>query len=158
MSCRSGTDMRILLAATMLAVSLSGCSDIYFDRREHIVPNAGDAMASNRVTHMVDPWPAASANRNIAFNGEVMQQAVERYREGRVIPPVNATTSSAAYARAAATVANAAQTARNSTSTSSNAPSGWASKSAPAQPQTQPQSQPQFDPQYADAPPAGETR
>jgi hypothetical protein len=115
-------------------------------------------MASNRVTHMVDPWPAASANRNIAFNGEVMQHAVERYRQGRVIPPVNATTSSAAYARAAATAANAAQTARSSTSTSSSAPSGWASRSAPAQPQAQPQSQPPFDPQYADAPPAGETR
>jgi hypothetical protein len=150
--------MRFLVAAIALSVPLAGCSDIYFDRREHIVPYAGDAMASNRVTHMVDPWPAASANRNIAFNGEVMQHAVERYRQGRVIPPVNATTSSAAYARAAATAANAAQTARSSTSTSSSAPSGWASRSAPAQPQAQPQSQPPFDPQYADAPPAGETR
>lgn len=158
MSCRSGTDMRFLVAAIALSVPLAGCSDIYFDRREHIVPYAGDAMASNRVTHMVDPWPAASANRNIAFNGEVMQHAVERYRQGRVIPPVNATTSSAAYARAAATAANAAQTARSSTSTSSSAPSGWASRSGPAQPQAQPQSQPPFDPQYADAPPAGETR
>lgn len=158
MSFPSGTNMRILLAATLLAVPLSGCSDIYFDRREHIVPYAGDAMASNRVTHMIDPWPPASANRNIAFTGEVMQHAVERYREGRVIPPVNATTSSTAYAKAQATAANAAQTARSSTSTSSNGPSGWASKSAPAQSQPQPQSQPSSDPQYADAPPAGETR
>ena len=46
---------------------------------------------------MVDPWPPHSANRNIAFNGEKMQTAVERYRTGQVIPPVNATTSSAAY-------------------------------------------------------------
>lgn len=161
MSCPSGTDMRFLVAALALAVPLAGCSDIYFDRREHIVPYAGDAMASNRVTHMVDPWPAASANRNIAFNGEVMQHAVERYREGLVIPPVNATTSSAAYARASATAARAAQTTRSSTSTSSNgnAPSGWASKSTPQNSaQSQAQSQPQFPPQYADAPPPGETR
>ena len=50
---------------------------------------------------MVDPWPRASANRNIAFSGEKMQTAVERYRTNRVIPPVNATTSSAAYQAAA---------------------------------------------------------
>jgi hypothetical protein len=113
-------------------------------------------MAANRVTQMVDPWPASSANRNIAFNGEVMQRAVERYREGRVIPPVNATTSSAAYAKAQATAANAAQTARSSTATSSSAPSGWASKSAP--PAQQQQQAPAQQPQFADNPDPGETR
>ena len=143
------------LGALALATGLAGCSDIYVDRREHIVPYAGDAMAVNRVTHMVDPWPPSSANRNIAFNGEVMQHAVERYREGRVIPPVNATTSSAAYAKAQATAANAAQTARSSTSTSST-PSGWASKSAP--PAQQQQQAPAQQPQFADAPDPGETR
>jgi len=148
-----------LLGALTLATGLAGCSDIYVERREHIVPYAGDAMAANRVTHMVDPWPPASANRNIAFNGELMQHAVERYREGRVIPPVNATTSSTAYARAQATAANAAQSARNSTSAPASSPSGWASKSSP-QNQSQAQSQPQSasQPQYADAPPPGETR
>lgn len=161
MCCPSRTDMRLLAAVLAFSASLAGCSDIYYDRREHIVPYAGDAMASNRVTHMVDPWPPASADRNIAFNGEVMQQAVERYREGRVIPPVNATTSSTAYARASATAANAAQSARRATSTaaSSNAPSGWASNTPPqnaAQPQAQPQAQ--VEPQYADAPQPGETR
>ena len=40
---------------------------------------------------MIDPWPRASANRNIAFNGEKAATASERYRTGRVIPPVNAT-------------------------------------------------------------------
>ena len=43
---------------------------------------------------------AASGNRNIAYNGEKAAVAAERYRTGRVIPPVNATTSSAAYAGA----------------------------------------------------------
>jgi len=155
MSCPSRTRTRILAGIAGSSFLLSGCSDIYFDRRETIVPYAGDAMASNRVTHMVDPWPPASANRNIAFNGEVMQHAVERYREGRVIPPVNATTSSTAYAKAQATVANAAQTTRSSTSASSSAPSGWASKSAPAPSQVQAPapSQPQYD-----EPDPGETR
>ncbi len=158
MSSRSRTDMRWLVGAFLLATALPGCSDLYFDRRETIVPHAGNAMATNRVTHMVDPWPPASANRNIAFNGEVMQGAVERYREGRVIPPVNATTSSAAYARAQATAATASRASRAATATSSSQPSGWAASS---QNSSQAQSQPQTPPppaQFSDAPPPGETR
>jgi hypothetical protein len=42
---------------------------------------------------MVDPWPREAANNNIAYNGTVMQSAVERYRTGRVIKPVGAGTS-----------------------------------------------------------------
>jgi hypothetical protein len=121
----------LLGAGTLLA----GCSDIYFDRRETIVPSAGDAMAVNRVTHMVDPWPPSSVNRNIAFNGEVMQRAHERYREGRVLPPVNATTSSVAYARAAATAANANQQVQSATAPQGPTPSPWAAPTPPAQPQ-----------------------
>jgi hypothetical protein len=94
----------------MLGAALAGCSDMYYDRRETVVLHAGDAMASNRVTHTIDPWSRASANRNIAFNGEKMQTAVERYRTGRIIAPVNATTSSVAYSQAA----QAAQSASNS--------------------------------------------
>ena len=45
---------------------------------------------------MVDPWPAHAADRNIAYNGTVMQSAVERYRTGRVIPP-RGTGTAAAY-------------------------------------------------------------
>jgi hypothetical protein len=96
-------------AATLALTSmLAGCSDIYHDRRETIALSAGDAMAANRVTHTVDPWPLSSANRNLAFNGEKMQTAVERYRQNRIIQPVNINTSSAAYERAQAAAAAAA--------------------------------------------------
>jgi len=98
----------------MLGTLLTGCSDIYFDRRETIALHAGDAMATNRVTHTIDPWSRASGNRNIAFNGEKMQTAVERYRTNRIIPPVNATTSSVAYTQAQ----QAAQSASNSQASS----------------------------------------
>lgn len=84
-------------AAVLAGVSLAGCSDIYYDRRDGISIASGDAVATNRVTHTIDPWSPASANRNIAYNGEKMQAAVERYRTGRVIQPVSATTSSTAY-------------------------------------------------------------
>jgi hypothetical protein len=79
---------------------LGGCSEYYFDRRDTITLYSGDAMATNRVTQMIDPWPVASGQRNIAYSGEKAATAAERYRTGRVIPPVNATTSSAAYAAA----------------------------------------------------------
>lgn len=112
--------MRVIVPVLLCGVLLAGCSDIYFDRRDTIVPSAGDAVAANKVTQMVDPWPPASANKNIAFNGEKMQTAVERYRHGRIIPPVNATTSSVAY-QAAAQQAGATQNA--TASASSTAPS-----------------------------------
>jgi hypothetical protein len=83
----------VILAGSMLA----GCSDVYFDRRETIALSADDAVATDRVAQMIDPWPREVGQRKIAFNGEKMQTAVERYRTGKTQPPVNVTTSSAAY-------------------------------------------------------------
>jgi hypothetical protein len=90
---------RIKLAgfAILVATTQAGCSDMYLDRRDTIELSAGDALHSNQVVHMVDPWPAHSANKNIAFDGQKMQSAVERYRTNKVIRPVNATTSSSGY-------------------------------------------------------------
>lgn len=100
------------LAIVILATTtLGACSDLYFDRRQSVSLAAGDAVASNKVAQMVDPWPASSVRRDIAYNGEKMQTSVERYRNGRIIAPVNATTSSVAYQQAQA----AANSAANST-------------------------------------------
>jgi hypothetical protein len=108
---RSRTNTLTLTAALALGVGLAGCSDIYYDRRETVSLGADDAVATNRVTHMVDPWPRDVGNRNLAFNGERMQAASERYRHNKVTQPVNATTSSVAYQQAqqAAAAASAAQ-------------------------------------------------
>ena len=46
---------RTLALATVLAV-LGGCSE-YLDRRDTIAKSGGNAVATNVVTHMVDPWP-----------------------------------------------------------------------------------------------------
>jgi len=80
--------------ATLAAVltALAGCSE-YLDRRDTISFNGGNAVASNKVAQMVDPWPRASADRNIAFDGEKMQSAVQRYRTNRVISPSGIGTS-----------------------------------------------------------------
>ncbi len=98
MSCPSNTKTKtwttmLVLTALAMSCALSGCSDIYFDRRETIVPSAGNAKAVNQITMMVDPWPPYSADRNIAFNGERMQGAVERYRTRNTIRPMNPLTS-----------------------------------------------------------------
>jgi hypothetical protein len=97
--------VRRTLGATMAFVigsgaMLAGCSDIYFERRETVALGAEDHLATNRVAQMIDPWPRDVGRREIAFNGQKMQAAVERYRTGRVTPPVNVTTSSAAYQQA----------------------------------------------------------
>lgn len=120
--CPSKIKVRVIAPALLAGVLLAGCSDIYFDRRETIVPSAGDAVAANKVSQMVDPWPASSANKNIAFNGEKMQTAVERYRQGRIIPPVNATTSSVAYSQAAQQAGAAQNTTSSASMTTQAAP------------------------------------
>ena len=84
--------MRIFALATVLAV-LGGCSE-YLDRRDPIAKSGGNAVATNVVTHMVDPWPRESANRNIAFNGAKIESAFERYRSNKVITPRGIGTSS----------------------------------------------------------------
>jgi len=84
--------MRMLALTTVLAV-LCGCSE-YLDRRDTIAKSGGNAVATNIVTHMVDPWPRASANRNIAFNGVRIESAFERYRNNKVTTPRGIGTSS----------------------------------------------------------------
>jgi hypothetical protein len=78
--------VRAVGAPLLAGALLCGCSD-YLVRRETVSQNGGDAFASNRATQMVDPWSRASADKTIAFNGEKMQTAVERYRKNKVIQP-----------------------------------------------------------------------
>jgi hypothetical protein len=86
---RTDRALRRIVAALMLAALLSGCSDIYYDRRETIALSGGDSIAANAAEQIRDPWPAQSGNVNIAANGEKMQAAVQRYRTGKVIAPVD---------------------------------------------------------------------
>ncbi len=104
----SSSRTRTCAAIVAVGAALGGCSDIYFDRRETVSLGANDAVETNKVVHMVDPWPRSSANRQLAFEGERMQAAHERYRHNRVVTPVNVTTSSAAYQKAQAEAAAAA--------------------------------------------------
>jgi hypothetical protein len=102
------------LALVTALAALSGCSE-YLDRRDTIALGGGNAVATDKVVQMVDPWPRASADRNIAFNGPKMQSAIERYRTNRVIPPVGSGTS---------TTYQAAQNPNAAAPSSNNAPLG----------------------------------
>jgi hypothetical protein len=149
MSCPSNTKATsIVLAVLAMSSALPGCSDIYFDRRETVVPYAGDAKAINQATMMVDPWPRYSANRNIAFNGERMQGAVERYRTHNIIRPVSPLTSdSASQAQPPPDLTTeyvrAIPQARTSGPSQQQGPSPWAQSKPQPQTQQQLQQQPQ---------------
>jgi hypothetical protein len=91
----SRSAIKSFAATALLGATLCGCSEYYFDRRDTVTLHSGDAVATNRVTQMIDPWPAASGQRNIAYNGERTQGAAERYRTHRVIQPISPITSSA---------------------------------------------------------------
>jgi|HubBroStandDraft_6_1064221.scaffolds.fasta_scaffold34244_2 hypothetical protein len=83
---------RLIAAAVATAAigsMLGGCSDLYTDRRDTIALAGGDAVAANQVKQMNDPWPPHSGNTSVAFNGQRMQSAVERYRTNNVTPPVD---------------------------------------------------------------------
>ena len=94
---KTKSSLRAIAAAVAFGALLAGCSDIYLDRRETIALGAEDAVASNMVEEMVDPWPRYSNNNNLAFNGERMQRAVECYRKDKVTVPadLNPSTDSA---------------------------------------------------------------
>ncbi|HEY7457911.1 MAG TPA: hypothetical protein VH765_04080 [Xanthobacteraceae bacterium] len=99
MSSRNTDRLRRLAPALAIAGMLVGCAepDLYFDRRDTHTLGAGDAVASNIIVQTVDPWPRTAGNRNIAFNGDVMQSAGERYRTGKVYTPKGLNTSSVKF-------------------------------------------------------------
>jgi hypothetical protein len=77
---------------TLALVSLAGCSE-YLVRRDAISPFGGNAVEGDQLVQMVDPWPPGSADRNIAYSGIDMENAMDRYKTGRVIPPKGTGTS-----------------------------------------------------------------
>lgn len=86
--------LKPLAAALALSVTLAACADLYYDRRDSIHLSAGDANASNIAVQTIDPWPRHAAHRDILTNGEKIQPAIQRYKEGKAIPPRGLGTSS----------------------------------------------------------------
>lgn len=94
-----------IVAGFVLASTVAACSagpDIYYDRRDAIHLSAGDANASNIASQTIDPWPRHAAYRDIQTNGEKIQPAIQRYKEGKVTPPRGLGTSSVEIAPSSA--------------------------------------------------------
>jgi hypothetical protein len=103
----SRNSSRGLLALALGATTLLGaCTDMYLDRRDSVSFEAGDAVAANKMVHIIDPWPAAAGNRDISYDGTRMQAAAERYRTNKVTPLVSTQTSSVQYAPVVAPVSS----------------------------------------------------
>jgi hypothetical protein len=99
-----------IIIALGLVSFLTACSDLYIDRRETVAFGAGDAVATDKVLQMIDPWPRDSANRNHSTNGQKAAGAIERYRTGHIIQPQGAGTSSSGYGQAPVTISGGAPT------------------------------------------------
>ena len=87
---------RITVLVLVVGTTLGACSDIYYDRRESVTFQAGDAVKTDVIAQTIDPWSRASENRHIDYNGERMQRAMERYRTNKTTPLMTTSTSSVA--------------------------------------------------------------
>jgi hypothetical protein len=77
--------MRRLLFWTLLAaaLSLSGCSNQYFERKESVTFSAGDAVAWNNAQMIIDPAPRRAYDTNIVTPGETAERAGKDYAKGQ---------------------------------------------------------------------------
>jgi hypothetical protein len=86
--------LKPLATTALLSFALSACADVYYDRRDAVHLSAGNSNATNIAVQTIDPWPRHAANRSILTNGEKIQPAIQRYKEGKVTPPRGLGTSS----------------------------------------------------------------
>jgi type IV pilus biogenesis protein CpaD/CtpE len=73
--------MAAISLCTAIGIVLSSCSE-YLDRRDTLMFGSGEAVQTNIVTQVVDPWPPHARNRSMNVDGERLQGAIRRYRSG----------------------------------------------------------------------------
>jgi hypothetical protein len=71
--------IRLPLAATAVLL-LAACNNL--GRKDALGYGAGDAVAWNKATHTIDPWPASAADTNIPVSARRVAHAIERYEAG----------------------------------------------------------------------------
>ncbi|MEJ2116914.1 MAG: hypothetical protein P8Y67_11895 [Alphaproteobacteria bacterium] len=76
-----------VLAMTVSAPMSYAFGDDYFSRRDTITESAGDAMATNSVTHTIDPWPPHSKNTEIKIDGKRARLGISRYQSNKSASP-----------------------------------------------------------------------
>jgi hypothetical protein len=71
-----------LVAIAGFGLGLSGCSNQYFERKDTVVLNAGDAVAWNSAQQIPNPAPPRSNDTRIIGDGERAARAVQRNIDG----------------------------------------------------------------------------
>lgn len=86
-----------LLPAVLVSTAIGACSDMYFDHRDTVSFQSGNAVAANVAVQTIDPWPPGAADQHIPGEGQRVRSAIARYRENKVTPPQGTETSSVGY-------------------------------------------------------------
>jgi hypothetical protein len=77
-----------VLLGTLAVGACNQFTSQYLDRDDKIAFSAGNAVETNEVTHVTDPWPVHAKDKNIATSGARIARAVKKYRCGTTeIPP-----------------------------------------------------------------------
>ena len=74
----TGPEILARLAGVATVCALLGACQETFARRDTVTPYAGEAVAYNKAVHVIDPWPAGSANTDIRMDGQRAADAIER--------------------------------------------------------------------------------
>lgn len=105
-SVKACVQILTLVGLSLTGMSLGGCQydhsgyrdrlfgqsdeyrhDVYRARRDSITMGAGNAVATNRAIHTIDPWPWYVQDKKINTNGERMYKAVDCYEKNQSIEP-----------------------------------------------------------------------
>jgi hypothetical protein len=76
-----------LSAGALLAACTSDQTHEYLGHSDRVTRGAGDAVASNRATHTIDPWSRNSHNTQINMDGKRAGLAAKRYETNTSIKP-----------------------------------------------------------------------
>jgi hypothetical protein len=89
---RDNMNKRFAIVITSAALLAACAPSVYYDSTTPM-SNYGNAVKQNAAVMIIDPQPLSAANVNIDFDGRRAGIAIERYRTGTVIPPVEQRTT-----------------------------------------------------------------
>jgi len=77
----------LYIGSLVAGVALGACDpSVYQDSRTQFI-GYGDSVRQNSAVMIIDPQPVNAANVDLDFDGRKDAIAIERYRQGKVIPP-----------------------------------------------------------------------
>lgn len=85
--------VRNALGLALMVCVVAGCDASMYRDSGTPAPGFGNAVSQNNAVMIIDPQPASAANTQIDLDGRRGGLAIERYRSGKIIPPVEMRTS-----------------------------------------------------------------